>query len=40
MRVHVNKIRLPVKGGAWLRRFDDVPGIEKSSLQNQNKEKK
>ena len=24
--------RLPVKGGAWLRRFDDVTGVEKSCV--------
>jgi len=24
--------RLPVKGGAWLRRFDDVAGVEKSCV--------
>jgi len=30
----------PVKGGAWMRRFDDVTGVEKSCVAKQNKEKK
>jgi len=30
---------LPVKGGAWLRRFDDVTGVEKSCIAKSKKRK-
>jgi len=30
----------PVKGGAWLRRFDDVTGVEKSCIAKAKKGKK
>jgi len=36
------KFQLPVKGGAWLRRFDDVTRVEKSCVakgMNRKKEK-
>jgi len=32
--------RLPVKGGAWLWRFDDVTGVEKSCVAKSKKGKK
>ena len=31
---------LPVKGGAWLRRFDDVSGVEKSCVAKSKRGKK
>jgi len=34
------KIGRPVKGGAWLRRFDDVAGVKKSCVANAKKGKK
>jgi len=30
----------PVKGGAWLRRFDDVTGVEKSCVAKAKQGKK
>jgi len=32
---YVNLMMCPVKGGAWLRRFDDVTGVEKSCVEKE-----
>jgi len=38
-QIHADKLGLPEKGGAWLRRFDDVTGVEKLRCKR-NKHKK
>jgi len=38
--MHITLIWLPVKGEAWLRRFDDVTRVEKSCVRNKQKKNK